>query len=97
MDMRFLTCAQIWARAVHTKGVRHKQVGTRVPMCPPSCVRHAPKVVRILKIPTVVKEQASQPVVWKHEYTAYRRGGGTLGSAVLWLTAVAGEFVCFIA
>ena len=30
MDMRSLTCAQIWVHAVHMKGVRHKQVCTRV-------------------------------------------------------------------
>ena len=29
MDMESLTCAQMWVRAVHTKGVRHKQVCTR--------------------------------------------------------------------
>ena len=39
-----------------------------------SCVRHAPKFVRTLKIPypSFVKESASQPVAWKHENTADR-------------------------
>ena len=41
---------------------------------PPSCVRHAPKFVRTLKIlyPSVVKEQASQSVACQHEHTSHR-------------------------
>ena len=41
---------------------------------PPSCVGHAPKCARMLKIlyPSVVEEYASQPVVRKHENTARR-------------------------
>ena len=37
--------------------------------------RHAPKCVRTLNIPypSVVTQQASEPVVWNHENTAYRK------------------------
>ena len=40
-----------------------------MPDCP-SCVRHAPKVVRASKIPypSVVKEEASQLAVWMNEW-----------------------------
>ena len=50
--------------------------------------------MRTLNIPypSVVKEQVSQPVLWKHENIAHREGVGgggekrrKLGSAVLWL------------
>ena len=55
----------------------------------PSCVRHAPKVMRTLKIPypSVVKESRprSQPVVWRHENTAHKKTKS--GSALLWLLA----------
>ena len=43
------------------------------PPHPPLYVRHAPTFVRMSKIPypSVVKEYASQPVVWSHTTTAY--------------------------
>ena len=40
------------------------------------CVAHVPKFVRTLKTPYKSAVRVSQPVVWKHENTAYRRGRG---------------------
>ena len=66
------------------------------PPPPPSCVRH-PILCACERShnPSVVKEQVSQPVIWKHEENRTRRKKTThtkkqqqlLGSAVLWSLA----------
>ena len=89
MDSICIPPSQLWCRLVRLCLTHHPPPP---PQPPPWCARHTPRCVRTLKIPYsyVVKEYASQQVVWIHE-TLHTGGEKKLVSAALWLLAFPGQ------